>query len=67
MTITDADLERMERTFSGFAPADLEHVDTVLNGELGGLIEVKKKGDVLFGAVKVPTYLHAAIKKQERL
>ena len=66
-TITDRDLEHMARSFkaSPYAPGDFEHMDTIMDGDLGGLVDCEKQGNTLFGTVKVPKWLHESVEKRK--
>lgn len=56
VSISEADLEAM---VSGFTEVhnDLEHMDTILDGKLGKLEKVWRKGKELFGRVTVPEWI----------
>ena len=57
------DEDDLEGAVNAFAPVDndLEHGSTILDGHLGKLQRVWKKGKELFGEVALPTWLDKAI------
>lgn len=56
----EGDLDRAVETFSP-VENDLEHASTILDGKLGRLARVWKKGGELFGEVEIPSWLDKAI------
>jgi hypothetical protein len=58
INVTDADLENAVTAFGAPVNGDYEHVNGLLNGQLGKLVEITRKGSELFGVYSMPKWLH---------
>ncbi len=54
------DLAEAQRAVTAFQPVpiDSEHKESVFDGKLGQLQQIELKGDVLYGSIAVPPWLH---------
>jgi hypothetical protein len=58
INVSDDDLEKAVAAFGAPVNGDYEHVDGLLNGQLGKLVEISRKGSELFGVYSMPKWLH---------
>lgn len=67
VSFTEADIDLIAKNFKP-VPLKIEHTDTPLDAVLKdfGLVEVHAEGGVLFGTIRVPTWLHEGFKETVR-